>query len=196
MRTTNAAETLPARHLPGEAGIWVLIGGDLVLFSLFFVLLLVYRWDDPALFASSRAQLSQGFGLLNTVLMLSSSWFVATAVRAARSQADPALPSRLFGVALVCGLAFIVVKYFEYSAKLAVGITPTTNTFFMFYYVYTGIHLVHIVIGSGILIALRQYSRTGNFTTNKMQHIESGASFWHLVDMLWIVLFALLYLVA
>ncbi|GAB4902638.1 hypothetical protein MAHJHV29_49270 [Mycobacterium avium subsp. hominissuis] len=115
-------------------------------------------------------------------------------VQAARRQ-QPQIPSRCFALALGCGAGFIAVKYFEYSETIRAGFTLNSNDFFMYYYTCTGIHLIHVVIGMGVLATLTAYSRSGRFTTAKIGHIESGASFWHLVDLLWIVLFALLYLV-
>jgi nitric oxide reductase NorE protein len=188
-------------HLPGEAGIWILIVGDLVLFSLLFVLFLLHRADDRSLFIASRALLNGRLGLLNTVLLLSSSWLVAISVRAARDQSmrrahRTRTPTIALGLAMLCGIGFVIVKYFEYSGKIAAGLTPETNTFFMFYFVYTGIHLIHVLIGIGLLAVLAHVARDGNFSTIKLQYLESGACFWHLVDLLWIVLFTLFYLLA
>jgi nitric oxide reductase NorE protein len=180
-------------HVPGEEGVWLLIGGDMVLFSLLFVVFLTMRGEQVAVFEQGRMLLNQNWGLVNTLLMLTSSWCVVTGVQAARDQ-RAALTVRCFGAALVCGLAFAGVKYFEYSEKLRAGYTITTNDFFMLYFIYTGIHLLHVVIGMGVLITLMVYSRSGGFTAGKVRNLESGASFWHLVDLLWIVLFALLYL--
>lgn len=182
-------------HVPGEIGIWVFIAGDILLFSVLFLTFLVYRADDPALFSASRAQLSQGLGLLNTLLMLTSSWFVATAVSATRRRLA-GVPAHCFRLGLLCGVGFVVVKYFEWSAKIKTDITMMTNDFFMFYFVYTGIHLIHVLIGMGVLTALMLYSKSRDLADVNIQHLETGASFWHLVDLLWIVLFALLYLVA
>jgi nitric oxide reductase NorE protein len=188
------ASTRPRPHIPGELGIWVFIAGDLVLFSLLFFLFLQYRAGQETLFVESQRHLNQALGLVNTLLMLSSSWLVASAVQAARRQQSQ-ISSRCFALALACGAGFIVVKYFEYSEKIRAGFTLNSNDFFMYYYVYTGMHLIHVVIGMGVLATLTVYSRSSRFTADKIQHLESGASFWHLVDLLWIVLFALLYLV-
>jgi nitric oxide reductase NorE protein len=103
--------------------------------------------------------------------------------------------SMQFGAAALCGIGFMVVKYFEYSSKIHAGITLSTNNFFMLYFVYTGIHLIHVVLGTGVLITMAWYVRSGPIAAALIGNLESGASFWHLVDMLWIVLFALLYLV-
>jgi nitric oxide reductase NorE protein len=181
-------------HIPGEPGVWLLISGDLILFSLLFGLFLHTRAQQPEVFEAGRAQLNQGFGLLNTLLMLSSSWLVATAMQAARRQLA-AITARCFGGALLCGVGFAVVKFFEYREKLIAGYGITSNDFFMLYFIYTGIHLIHVTLGMGVLGWLIAYSRAGGFDAVKLRNLESGASFWHLVDLLWVVLFALLYLV-
>ncbi|MDP3295092.1 MAG: cytochrome c oxidase subunit 3 family protein [Nevskia sp.] len=181
-------------HIPGEAGIWLFIAGDLVMFSVLFVIFLVYRADQLAVCQEGHARLNQTWGLVNTILMLTSSWLVATAIQAARRQMTRVVVT-CFGLALLCGFGFIVVKVFEYSEKIRADLTLTSNDFFMLYFSYTGIHLIHVVIGMGVLTTLMLYSRSGKFAGTKLRNLESGASFWHLVDLLWIVLFALLYLV-
>lgn len=182
-------------HIPGEEGVWLLISGDLILFSLLFVTFLWMRGEQIEVFIAGHACVNQTWGLVNTLLMLSSSWFVATAIKAARRELT-AITVRCFSAALACGAGFIAVKIFEYGEKLHAGFTLTTNDFFMLYFIYTGLHLLHVVIGMGVLTVLVLYSRSGRFAEgHKMRNLESGASFWHLVDLLWIVLFALLYLV-
>ena len=185
-----------ARRTPGETGIWVFVFGDLVVFSLFFLTFLYYRGFEVELFRTSQQQLNQYFGVLNTVVMLSSSWLVATAVHAAR-QGREKTPSTLFFLALLCGAGFIVIKFFEYGEKIQAGITVGTNDFFMFYFLFTGIHALHVLVGMGILTFLTLFSRSLRqpLSMSEVQTLESGGIFWHLVDLLWIILFALLYLV-
>lgn len=182
------------RRMPGEEGVWVLIIGDLMVFSLFFATFLYYRGQNVPLFAASQTHLNQSFGALNTLFMLSSSWFVALAVHAARRSLGKATPV-CFMLAFLCGLGFGVVKFFEYGAKVRAGITITTNDFYMCYYIFTGIHFMHVLIGMGVLAIMTRYSWASAFEPKTIRNLESGASFWHLVDLLWIVLFALLYLV-
>ncbi len=182
------------RHIPGEAGIWVFIGGDIVVFSLFFITFLIYRLDAPAIFQASQALLNQQFGMLNTLLMLTSSWFVAMGVNAFR-RGLKVLASWAFCAALLCGLGFVIVKGFEYAEKITADITVNSNDFFMFYFMFTGIHLVHVIIGMGVLTFLAAHARGSIDPQTRLRNLESGASFWHLVDLLWIVLFALFYLV-
>jgi nitric oxide reductase NorE protein len=182
------------RHLPGEEGIWLFIFGDMMVFSLFFVTFMFYRGQDITLFRESQHQLNQTFGALNTFFMLSSSWFVAMAVQAARKNLGKVSPT-LFILAFFCGVGFAIVKVFEYGEKISHGITLNTNDFFMYYYMFTGIHFMHVLIGMGVLLFAARYSWSGKLDANKIKNLESSASFWHVVDLLWIVLFALLYLI-
>ena len=104
------------------------------------------------------------------------------------------MSGRFFALAFCCGLAFVVVKIFEYSEKFDAGFTIMTNDFYMYYFMLTGIHLIHVVIGMGVLMFLWSTTRDVVFNDEKVNILESGASFWHMVDILWIVLFALFYL--
>lgn len=189
------AESRRAAHVPGELGIWMFITGDLLLFSFLFFIFLKYRSGQAEAFTEAQGHLHQGMGLANTLLMLTSSWLVASAVQAAR-RSQFRIGTGCFAGALACGAGFVLVKYFEYSREIRAGHTLNSNDFFMFYYTYTGLHLIHVIIGCGVLVTLVAYTRSnGPAGKVKIKYLESGATFWHLVDLLWIVLFALLYLV-
>jgi nitric oxide reductase NorE protein len=180
-------------HVPGEEGVWVFIFGDLMVFAGFFVTFAVERCSNVALFNRSHELLNRQLGLLNTLLLLTSSWCVAQAVAAVR-RADPRA-RLLVGGAIALGLGFVGVKIIEYSGKIGAGITISTNKFFIYYYMFTSIHLIHVVIGLGVLSYIfSRFDRSGHFH-GKFGLIEGGGVFWHLVDLLWIVLFALLYLI-
>ena len=181
-------------HLPGESGVWVFIIGDLMVFGLFFVVFVYDRSLDVPLFTQSQATLNQTYGAVNTFLLLSSSWLVALAVHAARDHLVK-ITSRLILLAGACGVAFVVVKSFEYSEKINAGYFITSNDFYMYYYMLTGIHLVHVVIGLGVLTFLWHTSCADSLDEKSITTFESGASYWHLVEIVWIILFALLYLV-
>ena len=194
MNTAVASAAPPRKqHVPGEAGIWLFVAGDMVMFSLLFVIFLYYRGQNVDVFARSREHMNQVFGALNTVLMLSSSWFVAMAVQAAR-RGCLQLTRRLLTGAFLCGASFGVVKVFEYTEKISAGIVLTTNDFYIYYFVFTGIHMVHVLLAMGVLAFLTSHMRGPIQHTNALRNLESGATFWHLVDLLWIVLFALFYL--
>lgn len=165
-----------------------------MIFTLFFVIFAVTRAGHIDLFTESQMHLNQNFGALNTFIMLTSSLFVAVAVRAARARnAEVARAAFIF--AGVLGLAFVLVKAFEWGEKVRAGITLNTNSFFTLYYMLTGMHLLHVIVGLSVLFVLIRYTRSGNFDAKKISYIESGASFWHLVDLLWIVLFPIIYLI-
>ena len=181
------------RRLPGDRDVWIFIYAELFAFGLFFVAYMHYRSVSVALFNDSQLGLDRSLGALNTILLLTSSWAVVSAVRAARLGRIVAVPRYLaFGIAL--GLAFMVVKYFEYGAKLNAGITVTTDMFYMFYFCLTGIHLMHVVAGTIVLFVIWLNARAHLYHTGNTTGIEAGASYWHMVDLLWIFLFALLYL--
>jgi nitric oxide reductase NorE protein len=181
-------------HVPGEAGVWLLIFGEMSFFSSLFIGFLYYRTFEVASFTASQGELSKAIGLTNTLLLLTSSLFVAFAVRAV-SQGRTELAPRLFLGALACGIGFILLKGFEYYELIAAGIAVNSNVFFGFYFALTGLHLAHVVIGSGLLVALAIFSRRPLAKPSHFMLIESGGCFWHMVDLLWIIIFPLLYLV-
>jgi len=182
------------KHIPGELGIWVFVAGDLMVFAAFFVVIaLGHNGEQAEIFAQSRATLDMWVGVLNTFLLLTGSWFVAKGVEKCRSIHSHAA-SRYFSAGILCGLLFVANKSFEWGGKIIVGINPMTNDFFMYYFVFTGIHLLHVFVGLGVLLLVRNASRRQTIGRNDIRTIESGATFWHLVDLLWIVLFALFYL--
>jgi nitric oxide reductase NorE protein len=193
VQLSDAANPPVMRHLPGESGIWIMIFGDMLMFSIMFAVFLFYRRADLPLFESSQAHLNQTLGLINTFFMLTSSWFVAMAVQAARAHRARSTVM-MFRLALACGVGFSVVKVVEYAQKIRAGIVINTNDFYMYYFMFTGIHFLHVLIGMGVLAFMAYYASDGKFSEIKVGHIESGASFWHVVDLLWIALFALLYL--
>ncbi len=147
-------------HLPGEAGIWVLVIGDLMVFGLLFLVFVFNRAQSLDLYKHSQTALSQMWGLVNTFLMLSSSWFVALGIRAFRGN-DRAWTPPLVWCAFACAATFCIVKYFEWAAKFHAGITISSNEFFMYYFVLTGIHLMHVLIGMGVLAFMARYSKRG-----------------------------------
>lgn len=193
--TTASPSDLPRRkHVPGEEGAWIFILGDMCVFAVFFSVYLTQRSHDPALFAHAQDTLNRNFGALNTILLLVSSLFVVLAVRAVRLPSLRNVAPRLILAAFACGAGFVVVKAFEYHEKIAAGVTPATNDFYMYYFVLTGLHLFHLVIGLAVLIVLWRFSKKPALSKHQMAFFEGGACFWHMVDLLWIVLFPLLFL--
>ncbi len=183
----------PTQRLPGVEGVWVFIGADMFFFAVLFVSFMLERFKSPEIFEVARRTLDPNFGGINTLILLTSSWFVVLAVEAAKKDQLSQIPAWLFA-GFGCGVAFGISKAFEYGAKLSAGITPATNDFYMFYYVLTGFHLLHVTAGSILLLILWNQARQRKFSSGNMVVLECGATYWHMVDLLWIVLFPLLYL--
>jgi len=197
MRDTIATwgRTGRGRRLPAEAGVWVFIGGDLIVFGFLFVVYLGYRAKDPDLFARSQRALSVDAGAVNTLVLLTSSLLVVLAVRAIRA-ADPRVAPRLVLGAMTCGIVFATVKAFEYAHAIGHHHTPTGNEFFLFYFLLTGLHLFHVVLGLGVLTFLWSLAlRAHRLSPLGISFAEGCACFWHVVDLLWIIIFPLVYLI-
>ena len=187
------ADRVKPRRLPGVDGVWVFIGADSVIFAILFLSFMQERLKNPDVFETSRQTLNMHLGGIDTLILLTSSWSVALAVQAMKRDLVDREPLLLLGGA-VTGLMFMVSKAIEYFQKFADGINPGTNPFFMWYFTLTGIHLVHVVVGTSMLTYLWVRSRRGTYDHLHKTVPESVASYWHLVDLLWVVLFPLLYL--
>lgn len=191
---SDEATQAPARRIPGEEGLWVFILGDMVIFALFYGAILVLRGQHPDMFNASQHALHPELGLLNTGFLLTGSLLVVLATRAIR--AGRAQASLLYAGAIASGLGFAVVKAVEYTGLIADGHTAQSNDFFMYYFVFTGIHLGHLVIGILLLTVLFARARkAGELTKGQNVFVDCGGCYWHMVDMLWLALFPLLYLV-
>ena len=177
-------------HVPGESSMWFFVIGDLLIFGVYFITYVYYRGQGQDLFLQSQARLNLDVGAINTIVLLTSSLFVALGTSAARSgKTSDSL--RIFVIALMCGAAFPVLKLFEYVPEIRAGVTPGANLFFMFYFVMTGLHLCHVMLGLIILsFVIRNLRRSAN---PNLSFVETAATYWHMVDVLWLVLFALLY---
>jgi nitric oxide reductase NorE protein len=187
------ADRVKPRRLPGVDGVWVFIGADSVIFAILFLSFMQDRLKNPAVFEAGRQTLNMNLGGIDTLILLTSSWSVALAVQAMKRDEINREPLLLLGGA-VTGLMFMVSKAIEYFEKFAHGITPGTNPFFMWYFTLTGIHLIHVVVGTSMLTYLWIRSRRGTYDHLHKAVPESVASYWHLVDLLWIMIFPLLYL--
>lgn len=182
------------RRIPGEVGIWVFVLGDMLVFALFFATFMYSRRLNQDSFALDHDGLYRPFGTLNTILLLTSSLFVALAVARVLSRRHGGA-SRLFVGGLCCGVGFVVVKALEWARLFADGHTVGTGEYYTYYFMFTGIHLGHVVIGLAILARLAAVTAKPTLTGRQARSCETCGIFWHMVDLLWIVLFALFYLV-
>lgn len=184
--------TPPDSHVPGEPAFWLVIFGDLVVFGVLFGVYLYERSLAPEVFARSQQTLSITLGLTNTLVLLTSSWLVVKAVNLVRAGRSTIAPVLILG-AMAGGLTFAVVKFFEYRHLVEHGFLPTSNPFYLYYFILTGLHLFHLLLGMVVLGAL-WFSTRRPRSRRRLAFLEGGACFWHLVDAVWVVLFPLLYL--
>jgi len=195
-RTVSAklsARSLSASRIPGDKDVWFLIIAEMMMFGVFFITYMVYRAKDVELFNVSQLALNRNLALLNTLFLVTSSWTVAQAVIAARQDRLIAVRGYLL-TAIGLAVAFMTAKCFEYSIEFEHGITAATNMFFMFYFCLTMIHMLHVIIGTVILGVVWANARRGVYRPGRTEGLETAASYWHMVDLLWIFLFPLLYL--
>ncbi|WP_370486785.1 cytochrome c oxidase subunit 3 family protein [Mycobacterium sp. pV006] len=179
----------PGNHLPGDMDMWVMVLGDLVIFAGYFVIYMIYRTMNSAEFLAAQQHLDINIGVVNTVILLTSSWFIARSVLAARA-GDHRRAINLVYAAGLGGVLFMVFKGYEWYAKISAGHT-NSDLFYSFYYVITGVHLVHVLIGLIVLgVVVRELRNPARRRTSM---VESGAVYWHMVDLLWVIIFGLLY---
>ncbi|MCI3273445.1 cytochrome c oxidase subunit 3 family protein [Streptomyces cylindrosporus] len=180
----------PGCYLSGDTGMWVFVLGDLVIFGVYFIVFMVLRAGDPRSFLSSQRHLDLTMGALNTLVLLTSSWLVALAVQSVRTGEIRRATGLVYGAG-GCGLLFLLIKAEEWHTMIGHGFTLTHNDFFMFYYMLTGAHLLHVLIGILVLALFRGEIRDPRL--RRMSVVEATATYWHMVDLLWVVIFALLY---
>jgi nitric oxide reductase NorE protein len=187
---THKREALPVRT-PGQWAMWVFVFGDMFIFAGWFTFYMIARLQQPEAFLESQHALNQTIGMLNTLILLFSSFFIALCVHAAR-EGRHKQAERYTWIAFIGGAAFILAKIFEWSEKMAHGHTFDANAFFMFYYFLTGVHVFHVFIGLIVLGIVIRETRTPAFRSQEI--VETGATYWHMVDFIWVIIFALLYL--
>jgi nitric oxide reductase NorE protein len=176
----------PFDDLPGDLMIWVLIVSELLVFGAGLLAFLAVRLTDPAGFAAAQDQLHRVGAGINTLVLIASGWLAARAAGAAQAgRTSPARRQLLAAAGL--GLVFLGIKATEFAGLAGQGITTDTHAFFTFYYLLTGFHAAHVLAGVAIL-GLLSFRPAPDAT-------ENGAAFWHMVDLVWVILFPVIYLV-
>lgn len=179
-------------RLPGDLAIWVFILAELLVFAVFFGAYVFARAGNVELFSAEQAMLNSNLGALNTLLLVTSSFFVVRAVQLGEAGEGRRAAHWLAG-AIACGAAFVVVKFSEYVVQFSQGVSLSSSTFHMFYISLTFFHFMHVLLGLVILVALWRNARAGLYGPQNMNGLESGAAYWHMVDLVWLILFPLVY---
>ncbi len=178
---------------PGGILIWIIIFLELITFGIALIALVFYSKEDPTLFHDSRLQLNITFGTINTVFLLTSGFFMANTVHELKQNHQLKAQKYLL-ITMLFGVLFLVLKLVEYNAKLDAGLTMGSNTFFTFYWMLTLFHVIHVIVGLVILISVYIGINKKNSTT-KMEDVEASAAFWHMCDLIWLLLFPVIYLI-
>ena len=191
-------------HAGGRVGIWLFISTEIILFGGLFLLYSMYRLKNPADFHAGSLELNRVLGTLNTVILLTSSLSVACAI-AVLGKGRIVASALCVAATIACAFGFLIVKAFEWTAKFHHGLYPNApvllslskgqNLFFGLYYMMTGLHAVHVIVGIGVLSVMLVRVLRGTITPANPTYLVNSGLYWHLVDIIWIFLFPLFYLI-
>ena len=187
-----------------KLGMWLFLFTEILLFGGLFLLYAVYLTRYPHEFAAGGRELDVVYGTANTIVLLTSSLLVAMAVTAIQ-QGRRLLTLRLLGGTILCAALFMGIKYVEWSTKIHHGIYPGSaklaagphgeSVFFGLYYLTTGLHGLHVLIGGSVLAWVAAKVSCNMVNAEEYVLLENGALYWHLVDLIWIFIFPLYYLI-
>ena len=176
---------------PGGILIWILILLEMITFGIALVVLAISSKENPTEFYASSSHLNATYGAMNTIFLLTSGFFMATTVHQFKigdfKKANFYLNITMFG-----GVLFLILKSLEYYEKIELGFVLGYDTFFNFYWLLTGFHVIHVLVGLVILLFMK---RSFSKKTALIEDVEASAAFWHMCDLIWLLLFPVLYLV-
>ena len=207
---SNHQEIAAAAHqkhrddVGAKMGMWLFLFTEVLLFGGMFLVYAVYRYQYPQQFHLAAMELNTGIGTLNTIILLTSSLTVALAI-AAMQKGNKFLSMLLISATLVLALMFLINKFFEWSTKFSHGIYPGSKElvskpngqilFYGLYFVMTGLHGLHVFIGMIVLTFMLVFIKRDKITADNYAKLENSGLYWHLVDLIWIFLFPLFYLI-
>ncbi len=199
-------ESMDQEHESGKQGVWLFMATEVMMFGALFTAYFMYRGKFYDSWVEGGALLDWKMGAINTIVLLFSSFTMALAVRETQlGNNKKAL--KLVVVTTLCAFAFLVIKYFEYSGKIHHGLFPSeamwsydaqTNNlrlFMVVYFIMTGLHGIHILIGIGLMFWLMKRLKNEEFSKDYYTAVEGVGLYWHIVDLIWIYLFPLMYLI-
>jgi cytochrome c oxidase subunit 3 len=178
--------------IPGNIAVWILIFAELTEFALFFIIFLFAKARNTEIFAQGPAQLHTSSGALNTLVLLTSSFFVARAIHAIKRDKHKNMQGWLW-LTLLAGATYICIKLMEYQINEQQSIGSTTNFFFTIYYYLTFNHLLHVMMGMCTISWVLGRSYIIPYSKAEHEGLESAACYWHMIDLVWIMIFPLLY---
>jgi nitric oxide reductase NorE protein len=178
---------------PGGILIWMIIFVELITFSLGLIAMIYLGNTEPSVFHSSCLTLNKNIAIINTIVLLTSSYFMAMAIQFVKNE-NTKKALNYIGFTILFGLLFVILKSIDYYLKIQAGEFLTTNTFYTFYWILTAFHLIHVLIGLSILIYFYLTLRKTK-SDLELTDLMAGATFWHMCDLIWLLLFPVLYLI-
>jgi len=187
-----ATKAQATKFIPGQPDMWAFVLFETLIFTSYFVVYLLFRTQHREPYLQAQADLDLRVGIFNTIALLLSSWAVARCVQAARNGAYRSALTNAF-LTILFGFVFFVSKVLEWVKEIRMGNGFTTNEFFQHYFFLTSIHCLHLLIGfivMGVVVYQLWHPKR-----RSQELVETGATYWHTVDFLWVLIFALLYVV-
>jgi len=185
-------------------GLWLFLFSELILFGGMFIVYAVYRFKHSAEFQLAATELNTFIGTVNTMILLTSSLTAAMSITAVQ-RGKKRFALALVGATMIFGVVFLIIKYFEWMHKISLGLYPKSPVldslppgeilYFGLYYVMTGLHGLHVIAGIGVMGFMLGFIAKGTINAQSYVRLETGALYWHLVDVIWIFLFPLFYLI-
>jgi len=182
------------KYPPGDFAIWIFIFAEMLAFGALFVAYAFAHANNLTLFNESQLTLNRVSGAVNTVVLITSSYFVVRSVTAIKLGKQKQCANWMIGAFFFGGI-FVAIKLMEFLEKFEAGISLSTNSFYMFYLSLTFFHFMHVLMGMVILAVIILKAKQGQYDAHHHVGVETGASFWHMVDFLWIILFPLIYII-
>lgn len=181
-------------RIPGNLAIWAAILAEMSEFAIMFVVYFLAKVHNPELFYEGPTKLNTLAGTINTLLMLTSSFFVVRAVLAMRDD-SPKKSANWLWAAVICGALYLIIKVIEYQWNTAQGLETETNIFYGVYYYVTFNHFLHVGWGSAAILWVIFRINTGIYTKDEHEGLINIALYWHMIDLAWITIFPLLYVI-
>lgn len=182
------------QKLPGDFAMWIFIVMELSVFAIFFIAFAVTQRLHSDMFTLGRSTLSASVGFFCTLTLIVSSYFVALSVEAIRKNKN-LVASRHLILAMLGATIYLTLKLFEYNHLINLGYDLSTNSFYTLYFFITGFHFMHVLLGMIILAYMEIKARKNSYSPTNCNGFEAGASYWHMVDMVWIIVFFLVYII-
>lgn len=192
---TNTIETPNAKSIyypPGGVLIWIIVFLELITFGAFLIVYLSYRQGDVETFDVSQSMLNTRLGMINTIVLLTSGLFMAAGLIELKKKRTKAVTYLRLTIAL--GVLFMALKAFEYNEEIELGIGFSSNQFWVFYWMLTGFHLIHVLVAVTLLTYMLIKTKSGFYSSTNFEDVEAVGVFWHMCDLIWIFLFPILYL--